>query len=100
MGVFDSDHFDITVNYGMWLRILKQNLAEMTQWHTFAVEKLKISTIMPRPKPPKVKQGVTVLTKSNFKQVIRKHEPAFVKFYSPKCKHCQKMAPEWIKMAK
>ena len=37
------------------------------------------------------------LTESDFDEMIKGH-PTFVKFYSPSCPHCMKLAPVWEKV--
>jgi thiol-disulfide isomerase/thioredoxin len=38
------------------------------------------------------------LTETDFDEMIKDH-PTFVKFYSPSCPHCMKLAPVWEKVA-
>lgn len=45
-----------------------------------------------------VVMGTTILTSENFDNVIRDNT-MFVKFFSPNCAHCRKLAPVWDKVA-
>ena len=62
---------------------------------------LLITTVYNRPPSIKVpiRDNVYLITKNNFFKVIESYEYVLIKFYSPSCKFCKKMAPEFIKAA-
>ena len=43
---------------------------------------------------------VSVLTDDNFEEFVNKHQFVLVKFYTPWCAACKKMAPGYSKLAK
>lgn len=53
-------------------------------------------TVVPNP------QGSSVpLTAESFQRLVTTtRDPWFIKFYAPWCTHCQKLAPNWLQMAK
>ena len=51
------------------------------------------------PPPPEGKSNALILDKTNFDQELKKNGVVFVKFYSPTCGHCRKLAPTWEELA-
>merc|ERR1711972_1302286 len=45
--------------------------------------------------------GVTIVTGNTFEEIaLDPDKDVFVEFYAPWCEHCQKLQPEWAKLAK
>jgi len=43
--------------------------------------------------------GILLLAESDFPQVLTDHPYLFIKFYTPWCGHCKKLAPIFVELA-